>query len=66
MADAPGPLPRNGRRTGWRRWLQLGGVIGFINWPAGLAIGLVAAILSVPLLVGIFLLLDRFETEPTR
>jgi RsiW-degrading membrane proteinase PrsW (M82 family) len=80
VADAPGPLPRNGRRTGWRRWLQLGGVIGFIavcsvamllilgfsNGPAGLAIGLVAAILPVPLLVGSFLWLDRYEPEPTR
>src|SRR4029453_9106046 len=60
MPPQPGavPAPPNGRRTGWRRWVQLGGVIGFIavcsivmllilgfsNGVAGLIIGLVAAI----------------------
>ena len=80
-APVPEPaLPRNGRRTGWRRWLPLVGVIGFIavcsvamllilgfsNGITGLIIGLVAAMLPVPLLVGAFLWLDRYEPEPTR
>ena len=63
------PPVSNGRRAGWRRWLPLAGVIGLIaicsvvmllilgfsNGPAGLAVGLVAAILPVPVLVGCFL-----------
>ena len=85
----PSPLPGSApassavqrpRKTGWRRWLPLAGVISFIaacaiamllilgfsNGIAGLAIGLVAAILPVPVLVGCFLWLDRYEPEPTR
>jgi RsiW-degrading membrane proteinase PrsW (M82 family) len=68
------------RKTGWRRWLPLTlGIIviaacaiymlfilGDSNGPTGLAIGLVAAILPVPILVGCFLWLDRYEPEPTR
>jgi RsiW-degrading membrane proteinase PrsW (M82 family) len=68
------------RKTGWRRWLPLAAVIGgiavcavamllilgFSNGITGLAIGLVAAILPVPVLVGCFLWLDRYEPEPTR
>jgi protease PrsW len=70
----------NGRRTGWRRWLPLAAVItfiavcaivmllilGFSSGIAGLAIGLVAAILPVPVLVSAFLWLDRYEPEPSR
>ena len=70
----------NADRTGRRRWLPLAGVIGFIlacavamllilgfsNGIVGLAIGLVAAVLPVPLLVGCFLWLDRYEPEPSR
>ena len=79
MLPAPGS-PVNGQKTGWRRWLPLAGVIGFIaacaiamllilgfsNGAAGLAIGLTAAILPVPVLVSAFLWLDRYEPEPTR
>jgi protease PrsW len=69
-----------GRRNGWRRWLPLTLIISFIalcavamlvylgfNFGiAGLSIGLVAAILPVPVLVSCFLWLDRYEPEPTR
>jgi RsiW-degrading membrane proteinase PrsW (M82 family) len=41
-------------------------ILGFSNGPQGLAIGLVAAILPVPVLVGCFLWLDRYEPEPSR
>jgi RsiW-degrading membrane proteinase PrsW (M82 family) len=41
-------------------------ILGFSNGPQGLAIGLVAAILPVPVLVGCFLWLDRYEPEPAR
>jgi RsiW-degrading membrane proteinase PrsW (M82 family) len=67
-------------RPGWRRWLPLASVISFIaacavamliilgfsNGITGLIIGLVAAILPVPVLVGCFLWLDRYEPEPSR
>src|SRR6266550_6689490 len=70
------PTPAPGRR----RWLPLLGIIGFIAACAaamliilgskygipGLVIGLVAAILPVPILVGCFLWLDRYEPEPAR
>ncbi|WP_438841178.1 PrsW family glutamic-type intramembrane protease, partial [Actinoplanes auranticolor] len=70
----------NGRRSRVPRWLQLTLVITFIaacaiamlvilgvsNGPQGLAIGLGAAILPVPVLVGCFLWLDRYEPEPSR
>jgi hypothetical protein len=63
------------RRTGWRRWLPLAGIIsliaactvgmllflGFNIGVEGLLIGLAAAILPVPVLVGCFLWLDRYE-----
>ncbi|MDT4992069.1 MAG: protease PrsW [Actinoplanes sp.] len=69
-----------GRRAGWRRWLPLTGLIafialcavamlGFLGFSYGISaliIGLVAAILPVPVLVGCFLWLDRYEPEPTR
>ena len=72
------PMP--GRRAGWRRWLPLAGIIGFIaacaiamlvilgfsNGPVGLVVGLTAAILPVPVLVSCFLWLDRYEPEPIR
>ncbi len=68
------------RRIGWRRALALAGVIGFIAACAigilgylgynigldALLIGLVAAILPVPVLVACFLWLDRYEPEPIR
>jgi RsiW-degrading membrane proteinase PrsW (M82 family) len=68
------------RRTGWRRWLPLalviGGIavcaivmlliLGFSSGITGLIVGLVAAILPVPVLVGCFLWLDRYEPEPSR
>ena len=66
------------RRTRIRRGLQLGGVISFITASAlavlyvvggnigveALVIGLIAAIIPVPVLVLIFLWLDRYEPEP--
>jgi RsiW-degrading membrane proteinase PrsW (M82 family) len=85
LPDAPpvpdDPMAAPARRgAGWRRWLPLAGVIGFIaacaitmlvilgfsNGPVGLAVGLGAAILPVPVLVGCFLWLDRYEPEPIR
>jgi RsiW-degrading membrane proteinase PrsW (M82 family) len=74
VAKAPG------RGVGWRRWLWLAAVIGFVAACAigmllflgfnigltGLLVGLAAAILPVPLLVGCFLWLDRYEPEPIR
>ncbi|MEV6600603.1 PrsW family intramembrane metalloprotease [Actinoplanes sp. NPDC051346] len=72
--------PTPGRRTGWPRWLSLVLIITFIalcaitmlvilgvsNGPVGLAVGLTAAILPVPVLVSCFLWLDRYEPEPIR
>ena len=72
VAPAPG-------RAGWWRWVEIGGAItvialaaigmlvflGFNIGPAGLAIGLTAAILPVPLLASAFIWLDRYEPEPT-
>ena len=68
------------RKTGWRRWLPMVGVIGFLLLGAvgillklgvdigitGLTVGLIAAVLPVPLLVSSFLWLDRYEPEPVR
>ena len=68
------------RKSGWRRWLPMAGVISFLllaaiglllflgvrMGPAALAVGLVAAVLPVPLLVASFLWLDRYEPEPIR
>src|SRR3954469_9769131 len=79
-ADGTPGSPIGGRRAGWRRWLPLVAVISFIaacaiamllilgfsNGIAGLLVGLVAAILPVPVLVGCFLWLDRYEPEPSR
>src|SRR5262249_13536432 len=65
-------------RRGLPRWALLGGAIfvvgaaavamlvtlGFNLGPRGLTVGLVAAILPVPVLVACFLWLDRYEPEP--
>ncbi len=72
--------PAARRRLGLKRGLVLAGVIGFIAVCAiavlvylgfgiglfPLLIGLVAAILPVPVLVACFLWLDRYEPEPIR
>jgi protease PrsW len=73
--------PATGRhRTGWRRWLPIVGLITLLLAGAvgmllflgvnfggvALAIGLVAAVIPVPLLVSAFLWLDRYEPEPIR
>ncbi|MER7331020.1 MULTISPECIES: PrsW family intramembrane metalloprotease [unclassified Micromonospora] len=68
------------RRLGWRRGLVLAGVVLLIAACAvfmvftlgeslgveALLIGVVAAILPVPVLVGCFLWLDRYEPEPLK
>jgi RsiW-degrading membrane proteinase PrsW (M82 family) len=73
-------LLAGGRKTGWRRWLPIAGVITFLlaasigmllflgvdMGPTALAIGLTAAVIPVPLLVASFLWLDRYEPEPIR
>jgi RsiW-degrading membrane proteinase PrsW (M82 family) len=41
-------------------------ILGFSYGITGLVVGLIAAILPVPVLVGCFLWLDRYEPEPTR
>ncbi|MFC7273897.1 PrsW family glutamic-type intramembrane protease [Paractinoplanes rhizophilus] len=67
-------------RTGYRRWLPMVGVVAFLLAGAvgmlfflgvdigltGLTVGLIAAVLPVPLLVAAFLWLDRYEPEPIR
>lgn len=72
------PIPGDGR--GWKSVLPLTGVIGgialvgigllvFLGYrigPMALAVGLVAAIVPVPILVGCFIWLDRYEPEPVR
>ena len=77
-ATAAPQLPK--RRPGWRRGLVLAGVIlliagcavyvlvylGFNIGVDALIIGLVAAILPVPVLVACFLWLDRYEPEPMK
>ncbi|GAA2647528.1 PrsW family intramembrane metalloprotease [Paractinoplanes durhamensis] len=69
-----------GRKTGWQRWLPMALVISGLGLAAvamlfflgvdigiaGLAVGLTAAVLPVPLLVASFMWLDRYEPEPIR
>jgi RsiW-degrading membrane proteinase PrsW (M82 family) len=76
LAAAPPPP----KRLDWRRGALLGGVIAliavsglavltYVGWqigPLALTIGIVAAILPVPLLVFSFLWLDRYEPEPVK
>ncbi|GGN78802.1 protease PrsW [Actinoplanes lobatus] len=75
---AKAPVP--GRTAGWRRWLPVTLVIALIAAGAvfmlvflgynigitGLAVGLTAAILPVPLLASSFVWLDRYEPEPAK
>ncbi|MDI1465799.1 PrsW family intramembrane metalloprotease [Catellatospora sp. KI3] len=77
LADGD-PVPPPPRRSGWRRWLPLalvivvvaGSAIGMLTYlgmdlgPQAFLIGLVAAVLPVPVLVSIYLWLDRYEPEP--
>ncbi|WP_201766726.1 MULTISPECIES: PrsW family intramembrane metalloprotease [Micromonospora] len=81
-AAPPGaPTPRMPlRRLGWRRFLVLAGVVLLIAAGAlfmvfslgeslgaeALLIGVIAAILPVPVLVFCFLWLDRYEPEPLK
>ena len=67
-------------KTGWRRWLPIVLVILFLLLGAigilvvlgsrmgisALAVGLIAAVIPVPLLIASFLWLDRYEPEPIR
>ncbi|MBL7254567.1 PrsW family intramembrane metalloprotease [Actinoplanes lichenicola] len=78
--DPAAMLPVAARKTGWRRWLPIAGVVLFLLAGAigmllflgvdmggtSLAVGLTAAVLPVPLLVASFLWLDRYEPEPIR
>ncbi|MEV6297909.1 PrsW family intramembrane metalloprotease [Actinoplanes sp. NPDC051861] len=80
VADDASVAPIPGRRIGWRRWLPVTAVITLIAVAAigmliflgysigitGLAIGLTAAILPVPLLASSFAWLDRYEPEPVK
>jgi RsiW-degrading membrane proteinase PrsW (M82 family) len=80
VADEAAGAPIPGRRIGWRRWLPVTAVItliagaaigmlvflGFQIGVTGLAIGLTAAILPVPLLASAFAWLDRYEPEPVK
>ncbi|MEU4370459.1 PrsW family intramembrane metalloprotease [Micromonospora chersina] len=81
-AVPPGsPAPRMPlRRLGWRRFLALAGVVLLIAAGAvfmvftlgeslgaeALLVGVIAAILPVPVLVSCFLWLDRYEPEPLK
>ena len=78
MTNEPPHLPASSRRQRVRRGLQLGGVISFITASAlgvlyvlgdnigieALVIGSIAAVIPVPVLVLLFLWLDRYEPEP--
>src|SRR5581483_5326366 len=76
--ETPVPPPPVRRPRGLPRWLVLtvaiivvGGaaiamltILGFNLGPRGLTVGLIAAILPVPVLVSCYLWLDRYEPEP--
>ncbi len=76
----PGPAPVPPRRMDWRRIGWLVAIVGFIALcgiamlvvvgynigPTALAVGFVAAIIPVPVLVSCFLWLDRYEPEPVK
>ena len=76
--EVAAPVPA--KRWAWRRILVLAGVILLIAGSAiamaitlgtrlgidALLVGVIAAIVPVPVLVGCFLWLDRYEPEPTR
>ncbi|WP_349880119.1 PrsW family glutamic-type intramembrane protease [Micromonospora sp. HUAS YX12] len=81
VAPPGAPAPRMPlRRLGWRRFLVLAGVVLLIAAGAlfmvftlgeslgaeALLIGVIAAILPVPVLVFCFLWLDRYEPEPLK
>ncbi|GAB2595292.1 hypothetical protein Aab01nite_26160 [Paractinoplanes abujensis] len=80
LHDPAAMLPVAARKTGWRRWLPIAGVVAFLLAGAigmllflgvdmggtSLAVGLTAAVVPVPLLVASFLWLDRYEPEPIR
>lgn len=77
-AAPPGPPVAPPRRFDLRRVLWLGllmsasalsaiGVVTYIGWhigPLAFTVGLVAAILPVPVLIGCFLWLDRYDPSP--
>jgi len=76
LAAAP-PTPQ---RMDWRRIAVLGAtvvfiavcglaILGYVGWnigPVALTVGIVGAILPVPLLVACFLWLDRYDPEPVK
>ncbi|BCJ71396.1 hypothetical protein CS0771_09400 [Catellatospora sp. IY07-71] len=68
------------RPRGVRRWLPLAaaivvvggsalGMLGYLGWnlgPQAFTIGLITAFLPVPVLISVFLWLDRYEPEPPK
>ncbi|MFV2109082.1 PrsW family intramembrane metalloprotease [Micromonospora sp. LOL_015] len=78
-ADGTVPADRL-RRSVWLRWLTLAGIVvliagcgvailvylGTALGPVALTVGVIAAVLPVPVLVACFLWLDRYEPEPVR
>jgi RsiW-degrading membrane proteinase PrsW (M82 family) len=79
-AQAWAAAPKPPKSMQWKRLLQLVSLCGFIGLcglallifvgvnigPAALAVGIVSAVIPVPLLVYAFLWLDRYEPEPVK
>jgi len=75
LAAPPPPKRAGGRRVLWLSLLIAGiaasgiAVLTYVGWnigPVALGVGIAAAILPVPVLVGCFLWLDRYEPSPLR
>jgi RsiW-degrading membrane proteinase PrsW (M82 family) len=75
LGGSPPPKRVNGKRLLWLSLLIVGialsgiALLTYIGWnigPVALGVGIAAAILPVPLLVGCFLWLDRYEPSPLR
>jgi len=75
LGAAPAPKRAGGKRLLWLSLLITGialsglAVLVYVGWnigPVALGVGIAAAILPVPVLVGCFLWLDRYEPSPLR